>query len=273
MKDHMQLQNIFARRPLAALGILTVVGLIGCALASGFLLLQIGLIIVPIVIVGLVLLAMAGLVATGIRWAPLLATCDALGTMIGGLVTQQYFSYHLTHPDQPGFFAAALLVYAFAFVAAIAGICATIQNYRSQDRPTPRLLAPLLTALGGFLVGAILVSLLSQANSVSAQSGSASGGSVIAHMGVNDFTPSTVILKKGSTLLLVDDGQFFHVITNGMWTNTTAHITHEAGAPAINSQQANGQGKTLTIGSFNTAGTFHIFCTVHPGMNLTVIVQ
>ena len=28
-----------------------------------------------------------------------------------------------------------------------------------------------------------------------------------------------------------------------------------------------------TIGPFNTAGTFHLYCTVHQGMNLTVIVQ
>ncbi len=32
-------------------------------------------------------------------------------------------------------------------------------------------------------------------------------------------------------------------------------------------------GDALAFGPFNVVGTFHIYCTVHPGMNLTVIVQ
>jgi plastocyanin len=30
---------------------------------------------------------------------------------------------------------------------------------------------------------------------------------------------------------------------------------------------------TATVGPFTTAGTYHIFCTIHPGMSLTIIVQ
>jgi plastocyanin len=34
-----------------------------------------------------------------------------------------------------------------------------------------------------------------------------------------------------------------------------------------------GGNSSATIGSFTTAGTFKLYCTVHTGMNLTVIVQ
>lgn len=113
MKTALQ-QYVFSRQPLSILGILTIVGLCGTALAAFFLLFLIGQIILPILIVALVLLVVAALVASGIRWMPLLGVGDALGTMIGGLVSQQYLPYHLTHPADVGFFTAALLMYMFS---------------------------------------------------------------------------------------------------------------------------------------------------------------
>lgn len=267
MKKNTQ-SSVLARQPLATLGKVTVIALVGCACASGFLLLQIGQIIVPIVIVDVFLLIVAALIMTGIRWMPLLGSGDALGTMIGGLVTQQYFSYHLTHPDQLGLFSAALLVYAFGLVTVVAGISATVQNYRGRyNRPTPRLLAPLLTGITGFVVGAIIVSLLVQ------PTGATSNSTTTVHMGVNTFSPAIVTVQKGSKLSLVDDGSFFHIIDNGTWVNNTEHVSKELNAPLVNNKQVNGQGNTVDVGPFNTAGTYHIFCSVHPGMNLTVIVQ
>lgn len=55
------------------------------------------------------------------------------------------------------------------------------------------------------------------------------------------------------------------------WVNNTPHPATEAGAPTLGNIQVNGN--SIEIGPFNTAGTYHIYCTVHPGMNLTVIVQ
>lgn len=260
-------QLVSPRQPLATLGIITVLGLTGCALSSVFLLLQIGQVIVPIVIVDVFLLVIAGLVATGIRWLPLLGAMDALGTMIGGLVTQQYFSYHLTHPSQVGFFAAALLVYAFGVVSLLGGVSATVQNYRSHERRSPRWLLPVLTTLAGFVCGAIVVAMLSQAPAEA----SVASGTTTVHLGVNTFNPATVTIAKGTKLVLVDDGQFAHVIGNGTWVNGVARPSGEAGAPTVNNLQINGN--SATIGPFNTAGTYHIYCLIHPDMNLTVIVQ
>jgi len=45
----------------------------------------------------------------------------------------------------------------------------------------------------------------------------------------------------------------------------------ETNAPSVN-VQLNGNDQQ-TIGPFAAAGTYHLYCTIHPGMNLTVIVQ
>jgi hypothetical protein len=46
-----------------------------------------GAIILPLLIVAVVLLLVAGIIATGLRWAPLLGALVGLGTMIGGVFT------------------------------------------------------------------------------------------------------------------------------------------------------------------------------------------
>jgi plastocyanin len=90
-------------------------------------------------------------------------------------------------------------------------------------------------------------------------------------IGSSSFLQSSVTVPKGSKLLLVDNGSFFHILANGTWQNGTPKPANEAGAPAVNNVQVTGG--TIEIGPFNTAGTYQIYCTVHPGMDLTVIVQ
>ena len=85
------------------------------------------------------------------------------------------------------------------------------------------------------------------------------------------FVPDTVTVPKGQMLTLIDDVAVPHIIKNGSWVNGQAKPASEAGAPTVN-QNFNGN-DSATIGPFNTAGTFHLYCTIHPGMNLTVKVQ
>jgi hypothetical protein len=77
--------------------------------------------------------------------------------------------------------------------------------------------------------------------------------------------------KEPAILLLVDDVSVLHILANGSWQNGTAKPASEPGAPTVNNVQVNGN--SIQIGPFNTAGTYHIYCTVHQGMNLTVIVM
>jgi plastocyanin len=101
------------------------------------------------------------------------------------------------------------------------------------------------------------------------QSGAASSGTV--HMGNTNFLQDSVTISKGGSVTLVDDMSVVHIIQNGSWDNGAAKPAKEPGAPTV---QVSFQGNdTHDIGPFNTAGTFHVYCTVHPGMNLTIIVQ
>ncbi len=101
-------------------------------------------------------------------------------------------------------------------------------------------------------------------------SGGSSGGATV-HMNSSNFEQSSVTLSKGSSLTLVDDAAVVHIIENGTWNNGTAEPGAEPGAPKVQ-QQFSGN-DSHDIGPFNTAGTFKLYCTVHPGMNLTVIVK
>lgn len=92
-----------------------------------------------------------------------------------------------------------------------------------------------------------------------------------AHMVATNFAQPCVNVSKGSMLNLVDDGSFLHILANGSWVNGNPQPTKEAGAPTVDNVQISGGSKQ--IGPFNTAGTYHIYCSVHVSMNLTVNVK
>jgi plastocyanin len=126
------------------------------------------------------------------------------------------------------------------------------------------LAAALLTACGG--------SGSAGSCSSGSSSGSSSAGTPTVHMCGNTFAQSSITISKGQSLTLVDDSSTGHSIANGSWVNGSAQPKQEPGAPAVNNLQINGN-TSQTIGPFTTAGTDHLYCTWHPGMNLTVIVQ
>jgi plastocyanin len=91
-------------------------------------------------------------------------------------------------------------------------------------------------------------------------------------MNSDNFVQSSVTIHKGERLSLMNDSGVPHIISNGSWENNAPKAVGEAGAPTVNDVQVASDG-TQSIGLFNTAGTFHFYCTIHPGMNLTVVVQ
>ncbi len=267
---------LLSRQPLGILGKLTAAALLSAALAFAILwltiLLATGAFILPLFIVAISLLAVAGIVATGVRWTPLLGAFVGLGTIIGGVFTQQYFKYHLTHPAEIGPFVLSFLICVFAVVAICTGIGATVQNYRDTTaRHAPRWLPISLGGLAGFVLGAFLVATIVAVTPQTSSGATSVNGTPAVHLGISNFEQSTVTISKGSKLLLIDDGQYPHILSNGMWVNNTPHPATEAGAPSI--QNLNVNGNSVELGPFNTAGTFQIYCTIHPGMNLTVVVQ
>ncbi len=103
--------------------------------------------------------------------------------------------------------------------------------------------------------------------------GSASAGPNPVHMSGTNFVQNSITIKKGERITLINDDLFgSHTIANGTWENGTAKSQDEPGAPQVKDQQISGSGQA-TLGPFTTAGTFHFYCTIHSGMNLTVVVQ
>jgi plastocyanin len=101
---------------------------------------------------------------------------------------------------------------------------------------------------------------------------STAGNANTVHMNDSNFVQASVTIKKGESLTLIDDGQTPHIIANGAWENGTARPSIGPGAPQVKNVQVNGN-SSATIGPFNTAGTFKLYCTIHTDMNLTVVVQ
>jgi plastocyanin len=92
------------------------------------------------------------------------------------------------------------------------------------------------------------------------------------HMNDSNFDQSSITIKKGESITLVNDTAEIHIVENGTWDNNgNARAGKEPGAPTVDTQ-INGYANQ-EIGPFNTAGTFQIYCTVHPGMKLTIIVK
>jgi plastocyanin len=110
---------------------------------------------------GVVCLIVAGIIAAGWRWTPLLGTfwCILIFALNAKGIVES-----LTQPAS-SWFALNVVVQSLVVVGIVGGSAATVQNYRSAERRTPRWLAPALTALAGLALGAILVAALAQQGS------------------------------------------------------------------------------------------------------------
>jgi plastocyanin len=100
----------------------------------------------------------------------------------------------------------------------------------------------------------------------------ATSSGIDARMGASNFIDTSVTLQKGQSVTLVDEVAALHTITNGQWSGSQAKPAVEAGAPQVHFSISSA-GATQNVGPFTTAGTFHLYCTIHPGMNLTITVK
>ncbi len=122
-----------------------------------------------------------------------------------------------------------------------------------------------------FIAGFVVLTLITVLVVACGGGSSGGGGSTDVHMNSTNFTQPSVTISKGSSLNLVDDVAVVHIIQNGSWDNGTPKPATEPGAPTVNVQFQGSD--SHMVGPFNTAGTYHLYCTIHPGMNLTVVVQ
>jgi hypothetical protein len=118
-----------------------------------------------------------------------------------------------------------------------------------------------------------LLIVLTAASCAGSGGGASGGGGPTVHMGETTFLQPSITISKGSSLNLIDDVPVLHIIGNGSWVNNLTKPAIEPGAPVINNVQISSAGQSIVVGPFNTAGTFHLYCSVHLNMNLTVTVQ
>jgi len=89
-----------------------------------------------------------------------------------------------------------------------------------------------------------------------------------------DFGRDTITLQAGQRLELVNNSNFLHVVTLG----AAGKIESERGAPTFGRIHGDGlvvmpRGAAYLTRPWNVPGVFHVTCTIHTYMNLTVVVR
>jgi len=121
-----------------------------------------------------------------------------------------------------------------------------------------------------YSVATVIVAACTSASAVTSTNAGTAGNEV--HMNNANFVQPSITIKKGESITLVADTLVGHTISNGTWDNGTPKPARESGAPLVNNVSVGGN-SSASIGPFVNAGTFKLYCTIHPEMNLTVVVQ
>jgi plastocyanin len=230
-----------------------------------------GMLFPPTLLFAALLLPFAGVLATRWRAAPLPAALVSLLT-VTFLLLQPHDLYVLTHV-QPEFIVFVPML-ALGLVAGVAGIWATIENYRggNEERHSPRFLGRALSGLAGLVVGMALVALLVAATPQTSAVSAGPNGEPEVHMTPTAFAPDVVLVPTGSSLQIAAESSAKHILDYGRWdTSGVSHPLAEPGAPPLHDMVMTGG--SVELGPFPTPGVYHIYCTIHQGMNLTIVVE
>jgi plastocyanin len=129
-----------------------------------------------------------------------------------------------------------------------------------------------LVALVGILCSILLAACGGSSNGGNTSSSACDSTHVT--MTSNTFCENSITISKGSTITFIDDktSGTEHILVIG---NNGSAATEQGAADLGGSNGHTFQaGDSFTTPAWNTAGTFHVTCTIHPTtMNLTIIVQ
>lgn len=118
----------------------------------------------------------------------------------------------------------------------------------------------------------------SAATATSAPSGGGSGPQTSIGMDPTNFAQHTITVKANTPITLDDtvNGGGYHILCVGSGNGGTGPGSCDKSGNGPSKLYGNGltvqNGSTPTI-TFPSTGTFHIICTVHPGMFIDVTVQ
>ncbi|MGO8948196.1 MAG: plastocyanin/azurin family copper-binding protein [Ktedonobacterales bacterium] len=126
-------------------------------------------------------------------------------------------------------------------------------------------LAPLL------VVGLLVLAACGTSSSTGGSSGTTStSSSNTVTLGQTNFDQSSITIQAGTALTFDDTNGAFHQICLGH--------DQQCNSTATGPKDLQNGGFSISIGqkhsvTFDTPGTYQITCSIHPNMNLTVIVQ
>lgn len=230
-----------------------------------------GGIIPPVLIATIAYTVCAIVVATGWRWSMVLPLVFCSLGIVADFASG-FPEYSLTHPSA-NYVAFVLFVisYPVLIMVIVAATLKLAQTLRHETPHAPQWMKPALGAVGGLMLGALLIGMAAQSPSAGGAPTTQRGTQTV-YLSAATFAPDIIALHKGDTLTIVDDAPVPHTITNGTWSADNKPVPGvEPGAPIIKNVELNNN--TAKVGPFTTAGTYHIYCTIHPGMVLTIIVQ
>lgn len=263
-------ENARARRR-SPLDVMMIVGLSVVVVANVVAMLIEGGIIPPVLIATIAYTICAILVATGWRWAMIFPLVLCMLGIVADF-SSGFPQYTLTHPSANYVpFVLFVIEYPLLIMVIVAAVVKLVQTLRHETPHAPGWIRPVLGAIGGLMLGALLIGVIAQVPTGSS-AGATKAGTKTVHLVAASFAPDIIALHKGDTLTIVDDGPVPHTITNGTWSADDKPVPGvEPRAPIIKNVDLNNN--TKTVGPFTTSGTYHIYCTIHPGMMLTIIVQ
>ena len=249
------------RAPLSALTKLTIAALISFAgvlvFAQVFLGGQFSL---EQTIFVVVLLVVAGVIATGWRWTPLLAAVLCGAIMGGG---SDVIINDLRHPESFRFFASVLFSVVVTLIGIVAGIGATVQNYRARERRAPRIMVPALIVVASIYLGAIMVAAIPRQASAGIDPTILAGLAPITTPAFT-FDQPTLTAKVGETVAL----RFQNTHTAPHSFDIDELNVHVPAAPGA---------QTLILFKPTTPGTYTFYCAVPGhralGMQGTLVVE
>ncbi|GAC1640339.1 MAG: hypothetical protein NVS4B8_07810 [Herpetosiphon sp.] len=249
--DNLQSETMTTRRirrtPLSPLGKLTVAALVIIALIFGSIALTTGQ---PFTLVMFVVhLVIAAIVATGFRWLPALAAllCALLLSMGVRFIGDQ-----LAHPVSAFTFGRNALTDALWIVGLLAGIGATIQNYRRPfaERTMPRGTFTALLALATLILGGTLTTAIQPRAAATGISPEAIAALPPFRMKEYSFEHKEIAAKVGETVVLQ--------LVNSDST------THYLDLDELNVHAQVAAGKTnVALFKPTAAGTYTYYCHPH----------
>jgi len=262
------LQARGAHRPLSAFTKLTVAGLVGIGILvplSGIILSggQVNVQALPITVVSWLLAAVVmGRPVGGWRWSPL------LGTIFSGLLLSRSapkLVYGLSNPGDTVVFALHVIWLPVMLIACLAGIVATVQNYRPAlvGQRTPGWLPYVLTAVVALCTGAILVALIPQQNAAAGVGADTLASLPALTTSQLTFDQAEIRVKVGETVALRLDN--------------ADNIPHSFNIDAFNVHAPMPSGKSgLALFKPTVPGTYIFYCSIpghrEAGMVGTLIV-